>query len=79
MNSLENHLDSIIKCLTDIEQRLIEGQNAKEKFFRQKKEIAAKRLKDKAEELIKACDSYLALTDRNRGFTKAIGNGSQKM
>jgi hypothetical protein len=78
MNCLEKHLGSIVQCLFDIEDGLREGQNAKEKFIRQKKEIAASRLMDKADELIKACNKYLALTDRNRDSTKAIGTNDKK-
>ncbi len=74
MNSLETHLESIIECLFDIEDRLREGQRVKEKFFRQKKEKAAKCLNDASEQLIEACNTYLTLTDRNGDGTKAIEN-----
>ncbi len=78
MNSLESHLGSIIKCLSAIEDGLGEGQKAHQKFIRQKKERAANHLMDKADELIKACNKYLALTDRNRDSAKEFGTNDKK-
>ncbi len=72
MNQLEKHLDSIIKCLLDLEDRLREGQTAKRKFSRQKNEETAKRLVDRSKELVKACSDYLTLTDIKGNTTKAI-------
>jgi hypothetical protein len=63
MNSLENHLEPIIKSLTDIEERLGQGQSIQINFTEERKEIAANRLKVKAEELTKECEKYLAETE----------------
>jgi hypothetical protein len=70
MNCWEKHLDSIIKCLLDIEQHLDKGQKAKEKVKKYEEETKrkkmAKRLIEKAKELIEACNVYLTLTNRDK-------------
>jgi hypothetical protein len=82
MNQLQEHLDSIIKCLLAIEDRLRASQSAvgqfKKKEGEKKKKIIATRLIFKAEELIQACNIYLTMTERKRGITKAIDTDNKK-
>ncbi len=65
MNQLENYLESIINCLLNIEDRLRVTQKVEEKFIREKKENIARRLVDKAKELIESCNEFLTLTGSN--------------
>jgi hypothetical protein len=69
---VEIHLKSIIKSLEDIEGRSREGQKATEKVIPQKREIVAGRLRDRAEQLIEACNKYLTLRDGKEDVKKAI-------
>jgi hypothetical protein len=66
---VSNHLDSICLSLSEIDQRLGEGQKAQKTFVTQveeeRKKKMARRLIKKAEALIEACNNYLALTNRN--------------
>jgi hypothetical protein len=71
-NPVEIHLKSIIESLEDIEGRSREGQKATEKIITQKKEIASGRLRDRAEQLIEACNEYLTSTDKKGSDKKAI-------
>ncbi len=71
-NPVEIHLKSIIESLEDIEGRLREGQKATEKVITQRREIAAGRLKDRAEQLIEACNEYLVSTGRKGDNRRAI-------
>jgi hypothetical protein len=71
-NPVETHLKSIIKSLEDIEGRSREGLKATEKVITQKKETAAGRLKDRAEQLIEACNEYLTSIDKKGNDKKAI-------
>ncbi len=64
MDKVEDHLESILKSLEEIEDRFRKGQKAQDKLVKQQKLIPAQRLKERAEDLIEACNEYLNLTAR---------------
>ncbi len=66
MNHFHYHLESIINCLLNIEERLRDSQRVQIKFTEMMRKTVAKRLMEKADELINECDNYVAITDHHK-------------
>jgi hypothetical protein len=60
------HLQSIITCLLNIEERLRDSQRVQINFTEMKRKTVAERLMAKADELIDECDNYVAKTDHHK-------------
>jgi hypothetical protein len=63
MDKVQEFLQSVMQCLENIEDRMGEGQKSKDKFIAKKTEIAARKLVEKAQEMIDASDKYLSLIE----------------